>query len=275
MLAGWANVIAVYRTRTDAPQEGESVTALQGDITDSEFIAALPSSDIVVHLAAATPHGERSDDPVWMRRVNCEATVALLEYASASKVRRFLYASTGSIYLSQPSALSEDAPLAPKGHYSLSKRVGEMYSALYVDQIPDVVVVRLFHPYGPRQAPHYLVPRLISRVIRDEPIPVPSLDGPRLTMIYIDDLVDVLRELVLGLGPDGYKCFNVGTHQAYSVPEVARKIGDVLGKEPRFEIVEGPVDHRVSDVSALQSSTRSRPQVDLAEGIARTVAALD
>ena len=248
---------------------------LRGDVADREFSGSLPPTNVVVHLAAVTPQSGTSQDPVRMHDVNCGATLALLEYARTHGVKRFFYASTGSVYAPHPSAVSEDCPLSPDDHYAVTKRMGEMYAALYARWIPQVTTLRLFYPYGPRQAPEHLVPRIAGRVRRGEKIPMGSSDGPCLTTMYIDDLVDVLVDLALGTGPTGYRCLNVGSDRSHTLSEIAHTIGNALGKEPCFEISEGPTVHRIADVTALQRSTRIRPQVDLVEGISRVVAAMD
>ena len=270
-LADHADVIALSRRQVDAPPQA-GITSLVGDITQVGWSDRLPPADVVVHLAAVSPRSEGRGSVDPFRRVNEEGTLGVLEYARAGGATKFIYASTGSVYAPSGTPIEETAPVSPADDYARSKLNAEAMCRSYARYVPGMTTLRLFHPYGPGQSDGFLFPRLMSRVRDGHEITITPA-GPRLTMMYIGDLVDVLVELVLREAEPGYRVLNVGSDDPATIEAIAKTIGAELGRSPAIQMSAGPETSLVADLYRLHRTVEARPAVSLAEGVRRMLAA--
>lgn len=220
--------------------------ALTREMVDlSGPLPALPTTETVIHCAAEL------DDVSMMRAVNVEATRRLVKWSRRSGVTMFVFLSTGGIGAS--------------GVYAATKREAEQ---IVLDAAEDleVRVVRLYFAYGPGQAAHRLVPRLIERVKAGQPVVVDPRGGPFLSLTFIDDIVEGILRVCQVAG----RVFDVGGNPV-TMRELAQCIGRVVGREPLFEEREALAADFCADPSSLHSQTGFLPRVDLEDGIRATV----
>jgi UDP-glucose 4-epimerase len=187
--------------------------------------------------------------------VNCGAAVRLGAMAQRAGVRRFLYASTGTVYRPAITPLSEAAPLNRQDWYALSKIFAEEALA-NLSGTMQVTSLRLFGVYGPRQRGR-LVGNLAQRIHAGLPVtldrdPVTGEDeGLLSTMTHVEDVVTVMGRLAAldGLSPT----LNLAGEHSISIRSLAMRLADKLGKTVRFEAT-GKVlpGHFVADVSRLR-----------------------
>lgn len=223
--------------------------------------------DAVVHLAQANvpfPAGARS-----LFLVNAGSTQDLLSLASEVGASRFVFFSSGSVYGLGSERVTEDSSRRAGDFYATTKRIGELLVESYGSAM-STAVLRLFAPYGPGQQ-RRLVPALIARVRERRPVTLNDGGRPRMTPIFVGDVVRVVER---ALETDGNHVVNVAGDEIVGIGELARVIGDVLGVKPVFEEGAESVD---GDLVAVNERMHALYGIDelmpLREAMARTVEA--
>lgn len=196
---------------------------VRGDIADGALVSSLFSEhdfDAVIHLAAES-HVDRSiDNPEAFVMTNVVGTYRLLEVARAHHRRRsekgkdfrFLHVSTDEVYGSLPPqapAFSESTAYAPNSPYSASKAASDHFVRAYFHTYGlPVITTNCSNNYGPRQFPEKLIPLMISKIRRGEPLPIYG-DGLQVRdWLYVDDHCRALST-VLAAGKPG-EVYNIG-----------------------------------------------------------------
>ena len=263
--AGHDLVCAVRASSVYTPPEGAERIEL--DLDRPLDPATLPSVDAVLHFAQANvrfPEGARELD-----RVNAASVVELLDHARESGARRFVYASSASVYGFGDEPFAEDAPLAGRDFYAATKIGAEKAVGAY-EGLLTTAILRLVVPYGPGQVGR-MIPALANRVANDDPVTLNDGGRPRMNPLYIDDVVRVVLAV---LELDRSVVLNVAGDEAVSIKELAETIGRVVGREPRFEEGSAPAPgDLVADTRHLHELFDLRPLVPLEEGLRRTLGA--
>jgi nucleoside-diphosphate-sugar epimerase len=241
-------------------------TALVADLRHGLDRRALPARlDVVIHLAQANvsfPAGAAQ-----LFAVNTAATAHLLEYARDAGARQFILASSGDVYGARPTACREGDPVAPRGFYAASKHAAELLVHSYGEFLAPCVV-RLFHPYGTGAS--RLVARLAERIRRGEPIALNRDDRPRLTPVYVADVVRAFERIV----ESSYAgTMNVAGDEEVSIRELADAIGMVLNCQPVFAVGDTQSGDFVGDNTRMKQLLGMPQLTPLRQGLAHTFAA--
>jgi nucleoside-diphosphate-sugar epimerase len=240
------------------------------DLRQDSLDEALDHAEVVFHLAAM-PGLTRSwtdFDGYWS--CNVLATHRLLETVHrAGEVRRFVYASTSSVY-GVNACGDETRPTEPVSPYGITKLAAEhlcrSYAAAY--GLP-MVTLRYFSVYGPRQRPDMGYHAFIRAMLRDEPVTVCG-DGEQIRgNTYVSDCVEAT--VAAATAPAG-EIYNVGGGEAASVWDVLRLLEMLAGRPPR--VVRAPArpgDQRqtLANTDKITTQLGWRPRTTLADGLAR------
>jgi nucleoside-diphosphate-sugar epimerase len=232
---GWeVRVLDLFLFGTDVLPEHSNLVSLKGDIRDQELLRqVIPGSDAVIHLACISNDPSFELDPALGRSINYDAFEPLVAIARASGVRRFIYASTSSVYgVSERPDVTEDHPLAPLTDYSKYKALCEPILARY--QSPDfaTLVIRpaTLCGYSPRQRLDLTVNILTNLAVNDRRITIfggsqkrPNLHVEDMAELYAE-LLETPGELIAG------RTFNAG-FQNHTVAELGRMVHDVVLRE--------------------------------------------
>ena len=207
---------------------------IKGDIRDQGLLRkVLPGCDAVIHLACISNDPSFELNPALSRSINYEAFGPLVRISKASGVRRFIYASTCSVYgVSEAPEVTEDHPLVPLTDYNKYKGLCE--PMLLEQQSADftTVVIRpaTICGYAPRQRLDLTVNILTNHAVNQRRITVFGGSQTRPN-IHIDDITDLYAQL---LEPPealiGGKTYNVG-YENYTVAELAAKVRAVVEQE--------------------------------------------
>jgi UDP-glucuronate 4-epimerase len=247
---------------------------VEGDLLGLDLDELLRGVEGVVHLAGE-PGVRRSWGgalPKYLER-NVLTTERLLEAAWRNATPRFVYASSSSVYGSDPGyPVGEDHPRRPTSPYALSKLAAEELLGLYARErgVPGTVL-RYFTVYGPRQRPEMAVSRFISAALRGRPVDVYGDGEQARDMTYVSDAVDA-TVAALDAPPGVY---NVGGGARATVNALLDAVREVTGSpvEPRHgPAAEGDVRSTWADSRRAARSLGYRPRVDLAEGVAAQAA---
>jgi nucleoside-diphosphate-sugar epimerase len=197
-------------------------------------------------------------------------TLNLLEICKNQNIKKFILASTSSIYgenapYPTPESADSSHPLQP---YAASKKAAETlsFSYHYLHHL-DVTVVRYFTVYGPAGRPGMSMFRFTKWITEGEPVTIFGDGNQTRGFTYVDDIA---RGTIQALKPLGYEIINLGGHQTISVNDLVHTIETLLGKKAKLEFLPAnPADMNASwaDVSKASRLLGWTPQVSLEKGI--------
>jgi nucleoside-diphosphate-sugar epimerase len=234
--------------------------------------------DQIFHMASPASPPRYMELAIETMHVNTTATEMLLQHATKHGAR-LLFASTSEIYgdphehPQRESYWGNVNPIGPRSIYDEAKRFGEtLLSHYHRSENTDTVIVRIFNTYGPRMDPDD--GRVVSSFIRDgikgKPFQVFGDGKQTRSFCFVSDLVAGLRA-AMDSGITGP--VNLGNPNEFTLLELAKKVGSVLGMEPVLEFKDLPVDdpkQRQPDISYAKSELNWEPKIQLAEGLKLT-----
>jgi UDP-glucuronate 4-epimerase len=247
------------------------------DISDKAVIDVFKEKkfEAVINLAARAGVRASVENPWVFIDTNVTGTLNMLEICRQTGTRKFLMASTSSIYgddppYPTPESASSDEPLQP---YAASKKGAEALTHAYhhLHGI-DVSVVRYFTVYGPAGRPDLSIFRFTKWISEGQPVRVNGTGEQSRGFTYVDDIA---RGTVLALKPLGYEVINLGGHEVITINNLVKLIEELVGKPATVEY--GPPNmadmmNNWADVNKAGQLLGWEPQVDLREGIGRLVA---
>ena len=242
---------------------------------DIEHIFEISDSfDAVINLAARAGVRQSVADPWVYYDTNTVGTLNLLELCRAHDIKKFILASTSSLY-GQHNTMpySEDAdtnrPLSP---YAASKKAAETLCYTYHHLYGiDVTVFRYFTVYGPAGRPDMSIFRFIQWIKEGKPVTVFGDGNQSRDFTYVQDIA---RGTVAGLKPLGYEIINLGSDTPVLLIDILHLIEQELGE--KAEIVFQPrhiadVMATWADVSKAEELLGWKPQMDYREGLRRSI----
>jgi UDP-glucose 4-epimerase len=254
-----------------------------GDLRDAALVrrAAL-GVEAIFHLGALPSVARSVEDPVGSNAVNVGGTLHTILAARAAGVRRVVYASSSSVYGdSERLPKVETMPPAPLSPYAVQKLTGEHYGRIAGPLYGvEVVSLRFFNVFGPRQDPQSeyaaVIPRFVTAFLRGER-PVIFGDGLQSRdFTYVDNVVDAC---LLAVRAPASRCagevFNVACGERFTLLELIATIARVTGRDlsPRHEPARpGDVRHSQAGIEKAREALGYRPRVGFAEGLERTIA---
>lgn len=232
--------------------------------------------EVVVHFAAES-HVDRSIlDPLRFIRSNVEGTLNLLDASKEFKVEKFINISTDEVYgeLGEEGYFTEESPLNPNSPYSVSKACADMLGRAYYRtyKLP-VITVRPSNNYGPWQYPEKLIPVIILKALRDEPIPVYGNGMNVRQWLYVEDCAEAVLKIVKD-GKEG-EIYNVAGPKEKRNIEVVKTILRLMNKpESLIKFVKDRPGHDYRYAMKAEKIKRElfwEPKVGFEEGIKQTV----
>jgi len=257
-------------------------TFLKLDIGETEQLRAseLPQlfrgAEAVINLAARAGVRQSVLNPWVYFQTNQNGTLNLLELSKEYKVKKFVLASTSSIYganapFPTPETADSSSPLQP---YAASKKAAEVLAYAYHSLYGiDATVVRYFTVYGPAGRPDMSIMRFISRISDGLPIHLFGTGEQTRGFTYV---TDIARGTILAATtPLGYEIINLGGHEQISINNLITKIEEIVGKKAiieKFPRNLAEMDANLADDSKAMKLLSWSPQVSLAEGLKNAVA---
>jgi CDP-glucose 4,6-dehydratase len=260
------------------------VAEVRGDLRDAELVSRTLSThrvDTVFHLAAQTIVGSASASPVPTFETNIEGTWTLLEACRGAGVEGIVVASSDKAYgPHEQLPYTEEAALQPIYPYDVSKAAADLIARSYwhTYELP-VAVTRFANLYGGGDLNiSRLIPEAVTAVL-DGRRPVIRSDGsPERDFLYVEDAASAYLAIAAALPGGGAvgEAFNAGWGEPHSVREVLELICEVARSdlEPDFRgagVPAGEIDRQYLDSTKIREVTGWRPQVDLREGLTRTL----
>jgi len=255
-------------------------TLIEADIRDREALRATPADvDAVVHLAALAGVRPSILQPVDYMDVNVVGTGVLLDLARDLGVRKFVFASSSSVYGERESGpFKEDDPVDhPISPYAATKKAGELIAHAYHHLFGlDVLCLRFFTVYGPRQRPDLAIHKFARLMESRRAIPVYGDGSTRRDYTYVDDavsgVVGALAHLEERRGV--YQVINIGESRTVSLSEMIDVLATEMGVEPILDhqpTQPGDVPLTSADVSRARRLIGYDPRFPFEEGVRRFV----
>lgn len=245
----------------------------------------LEDVSVVVHLAAKPGVRPSLEDPASYSEANVTGTVRVLEAARRAGVARVVLGSSSSVYGDAiPPPFREDAgAVQPISPYGASKRAGELmahaFAHLYAMQI---VCLRFFTVYGPRQRPDLAIHRFTDLIARGQPVRMHGDGSSERDYTYITDCVAGVLSAIdwtarrggPGVGVGVSEPINIGGGARVRLDRLIALIAQSLGREARVErYPDQPGDVRLTaaDLGRAERELGYRPRVGIEEGIGQFV----
>lgn len=256
-----------------------SVEVIMGDLLDEDALEkAASGTALVFHLGALISIPYSYQHPVEVVRANILGTLAVLQ-ACRKAGCRVIHTSTSEVYGSALRVpIDEQHPLQGQSPYSASKiGADKLVESYYRAFGVPAVTIRPFNTYGPGQSARAVIPTIITQALQAEEIHLGNLDALR-DFTYLDDTVAAFIKAAETPGIDG-ETFNLGSGHEVSIRELSDEIVALTGSRARVVVDEERLRPEKSEVvRLLADNSKARrvlgwaPQVELREGLTRTIA---
>ncbi len=255
------------------------VELVEGDLRSYERVhAAVRGVEVVFHQGALPSVPRSVQDPLTTTAVNVEGTLNVLLAARDEGARRIVNASSSSVYgnsgdLPRTESQAPD-PISP---YAVAKLAAERFCTSFSRVYGmEIVSLRYFNVFGPRQDPtsQYaaVVPRFIRNIAAGEPVTIYDDGEQSRDFTFVDNVVGGNLLAAEANGVSG-EMLNVATGASVTVNALADAIGELLGKtvEKTYEPArEGDVRASWADIGEARRLLGYEPRVDFADGLRRT-----
>ena len=254
------------------------VDFVEGDILDGPLVERLFTQhrfDVVVHLGALAGVRPSLAQPKRYQRVNIEGTLELLEACRVHGVRRFVFASSSSVYGAHNEVpfRESDPAVRPASPYAASKRCGELYCSNYSDLHGIATsALRFFTVYGPRQRPEMAIHKFARLILDGRPLPFFGDGGSARDYTFIDDIIDGVVSALDHCDGGAHRVYNLGGSRTTTLAQLVALLEAQLGRRAildRQPDQPGDVPITYADVTHAARDLGYAPQIPIEEGIAR------
>lgn len=225
--------------------------------------------DLIINLAARAGVRYSMENPFVYYTTNVLGNLNLLELSRKFKVKKYILASTSSLYAGQKMPFKETLPVnEPISPYAASKKGAEVtcytYHKLYG---LDITIVRYFTVYGPAGRPDMSIFRFIYWVDQEIPVIIYGDGNQSRDFTYVDDIA---RGTILALRPLGFEIINLGGDHPHKLNEVLQMIETELSKKAKIEYQPfHPADMLATwaDITKAKNLLGWQPEIDIKMGI--------
>lgn len=250
----------------------------RADIRDRNELAKVFNEnkiDVVIHLAAMAGVRPSIDNPIYYQEVNCVGTQNILEEMKLHNIKKLVMASSSSVYgnckeVPFKENMIVDFAISP---YAATKKANEVMTHVYHKLFDfNVIMLRFFTVFGPRQRPDLAINKFTRLMLNNEPIPMFGDGTTSRDYTYIDDIVDGIIKSCnyVENNKDVYEILNLGNSSPVSLKEMINTIADVLGKTPNIQelpMQPGDVERTFADISKAKKLIGYNPKTSFKEGI--------
>lgn len=235
--------------------------------------------DMVVHLAALAGVRPSIERPLDYEEVNICGTMNLWEICKDFGITKFVCASSSSVYgNNEKIPFSEtdnvDRPISP---YAATKKCGEILGHVYHHLYGiDMVQLRFFTVYGPRQRPDLAIHKFSKIIFEDQEIPFFGDGSTARDYTFVEDIIDGILKSIkyLETHENVYEIFNLGESEVVNLNEMVESIEGAIGKKSNKKMLPmqpGDVQKTNADISKAKSLLGYQPSTSFQNGIKKFV----
>lgn len=262
--------------------ENPNFEFIKGDIRDLDTcMNACKTIDYVSHQAAWGSVPRSIEMPLVYEEINIKGTLNMLEAARQNNVKKFVYASSSSVYGDEPTLPKKEGRegnlLSP---YALTKRTNEEYAALYTKLYGlETIGFRYFNVFGRRQDPDgayaAVIPKFVKNLLENE-APTINGDGTQSRdFTYIENVIEANLKGMQAPREAAGEAFNIAYGGQVNLNELYQKLSELLNK--KIEPVYGPeragdIKHSNADIGKARKLLKYAPDYSFERGIELTIA---
>mgnify|MGYP004457765149 CR=1 FL=1 len=262
--------------------ENENFKLYRGDIRDKELLNKIFNEnniDVVVHLAAMAGVRPSIENPVLYQEVNCLGTQNILEFMKEKRIMNLVMASSSSVYGNSKTVPFKETDIVDFAisPYAATKKANEVMTHVYHKLYNiNVIMLRFFTVYGPRQRPDLAINKFTRLMLEGKKIPMFGDGSTSRDYTYIGDIVDGIERSVNYClnNSNVYEILNLGNSSPVSLKEMINIIGKCLNVVPDIEelpMQPGDVDRTYACIDKAKNMIGYNPQTPFEEGIKKFV----
>ena len=260
----------------------ENYKLYRGDIRDKDLLNKIFNEnniDIVVHLAAMAGVRPSIENPVLYQEVNCLGTQNILECMKEKRIMNLVMASSSSVYGNSKTVPFKETDIVDFAisPYAATKKANEVMTHVYHKLYNmNVIMLRFFTVYGPRQRPDLAINKFTRLMLEGKKIPMFGDGSTSRDYTYIGDIVDGIERSVNYClnNSNVYEILNLGNSSPVSLKEMINIIGKCLNVVPDIEelpMQPGDVDRTFACIDKAKDMIGYNPQTPFEEGIKKFV----
>ena len=247
--------------------------------SDVEKVFRENKIDVVIHLAAMAGVRPSIENPILYQEVNCIGTQNLLEVMKEYGVKNLVMASSSSVYGNNKKVPFKETDIVDYAisPYAATKKSNEVMTHVYHKLFNmNVIMLRFFTVYGPRQRPDLAINKFTRLMLNDEEVTMFGDGTTSRDYTYIDDIVSGIYSSINYVlnNNDVYEIVNLGNSSPTSLKEMINTIAEVLNKEPKIKempMQQGDVNITYADISKAKEMLNYDPKTPFKEGIEKFV----
>lgn len=260
----------------------EKFKLYKNDIRDRQAIKKIFDEnkiDVVMHLAAMAGVRPSIENPVLYQEVNCMGTQNILEEMKEHNIKNLVMASSSSVYGNCKQVpfnenMTVDFAISP---YAATKKANEVMTHVYHKLYNmNVIMLRFFTVYGPKQRPDLAINKFTRLMLNNEEIP---MFGDGLTSrdyTYIEDIVDgIIKSCEYTIKNENvYEILNLGNSEPVTLKEMIETIAEALNIEPKIKqlpVQPGDVNRTYADITKAKEMLGYEPKTAFKQGISNFV----
>ena len=257
--------------------ENENFELIEGDIRDFDTcMKACEGIDYVSHQAAWGSVPRSIEMPLVYEAINIGGTINMMEAARQQGVKKFVYASSSSVYGDEPNLPKrEDRVGKVLSPYALTKKTDEEYGRLYTELYGlETIGFRYFNVFGRRQDPHgyyaAVIPKFLKSLLNGE-APTINGDGKQSRdFTYIDNVIEANLKGMASSSEASGQAYNIAYGGRVFLIDLYNKLCEVLGVD--IKPVYGPdragdIKHSNADISKAKELLGYDPEYSFEDGI--------
>jgi len=254
----------------------DKIEFIEADMGDEKVAqAVMKDTDVVLHHGALPSVPRSVEDPSATHKHCVDATFTLLLAARDAGIKRFVFASSSSVYGDTPTMPKVETMLPmPLSPYAVGKLVGEYYCSVFHKVFGlETISLRYFNVFGPHQDPKSqyaaAIPAFVTAILKDKQ---PTVFGDGLQsrdFTYIDNVIEA-NLLAARTKKTKGEVINIASSQAVTVNDTIDMINELLGKNIKPIYTDprpGDVKHSLADISAAQNLIGFKPKVSFKQGL--------
>lgn len=245
------------------------------DIEELDRIFCNNRIDCVINLAAMAGVRPSLEDPMLYTDVNIKGLMNLLECCKKYEVKKFIQASSSSVYGNSKTVPFKETDIVDFAisPYAATKKSGEVIGHTYYHLYNiDMVQLRFFTVYGPRQRPDLAIHKFTKMILAEEAIPFYGEGDTERDYTFIDDIVDGIYKSIEYIEKNNgvYEIINLGESETISLKNMVEVIESSLDKKAlinKMPMQPGDVQRTNADITKAKKMIGYKPKTNFKDGI--------